>query len=68
MKNIREIGKDIIQELEQTVSSVVDKQAQDLIQAILQAGKIFVAGAGRSGFMVRAFHVLISSPKDSISQ
>jgi len=55
MKNIQEIGQCIIQELEKTVSGVVDEQAKDLIQAILQASKIFVAGAGRSGFMVRAF-------------
>ena len=55
MKNIQEIGKYIIQELEKTVSSVVDEQVQDLIRSILQASKIFVAGAGRSGFMVRAF-------------
>ena len=31
MKNIREIGKHIIQELETTVSGVVDEQAQDCI-------------------------------------
>jgi 6-phospho-3-hexuloisomerase len=55
MKSIQEIGRHIIQELEKTVSSTVDQQAKDLIQAILQARKIFVAGAGRSGFMVKAF-------------
>lgn len=55
MKNIQEIGKHIIQELEKTLSSVADDQAQDLVQVILQASKVFVAGAGRSGFMVRAF-------------
>jgi len=55
MKDIQEIGKCIIRELEKTVFGVVDEQAKDLIQAILQASKIFVAGAGRSGFMVRAF-------------
>jgi 6-phospho-3-hexuloisomerase len=55
MKNIQEIGRHIIQELEKTVSNVADDQTQDLVQAIQQASKIFVAGAGRSGFMVKAF-------------
>ena len=55
MKDIQEIGKHILQELEKTVSSTVDEQAQDLVQAILQASKIFVAGAGRSGLMGKAF-------------
>jgi 6-phospho-3-hexuloisomerase len=55
MKNFQELGQCIIQELENTVSRTVEQQVQDLTQAILQARKIFVAGAGRSGFMVKAF-------------
>jgi len=55
MKNIQKIGKRILQELKKTVLSVGNDQAQDLIQSILQAKRIFVAGAGRSGFMVKAF-------------
>jgi 6-phospho-3-hexuloisomerase len=55
MKNIQKIEKRIFQELKKTVLSVRNDQAQELIQAILQAGNIFVAGAGRSGFMVKAF-------------
>jgi 6-phospho-3-hexuloisomerase len=55
MKTIREIGKQILRELEPTIAHVSDEAAQDLVQAILQARKIFVAGAGRSGLMIKAF-------------
>ncbi len=55
MKTIREIGSQILRELEHTVLSVSDESAADVVQAILRAKRIFVAGAGRSGFMIKAF-------------
>ena len=55
MKSIQDIGKQIVQELEKTVSNVSNESAEELIRAILESGRIFVAGAGRSGFMVKAF-------------
>jgi len=55
MRTVREIGVQILQELEHTVLSVSDESAADLVQAILRARRIFAAGAGRSGFMIKAF-------------
>jgi 6-phospho-3-hexuloisomerase len=55
MRNIQTIGKHIIRELEKTVSGISNEQAEKLMNAILESGKIFVAGAGRSGFMIKAF-------------
>jgi len=55
MKNIQTIGKSIVQELEQTLSNIANDQADALTNAILASKKIFVAGVGRSGFMVKAF-------------
>ena len=55
MKNIQDVGTRIIRELETTLSGVADDQAQDIIRMILKARRIFVAGAGRSGLMVKAF-------------
>jgi 6-phospho-3-hexuloisomerase len=55
MKNIHTIGTTIIQELKQTLSGIENEQAERLINAILESKKVFVAGAGRSGFMIKAF-------------
>lgn len=55
MKNIRTIEKSIVQELGQTLGNLADAQAEALVDAILAAKRIFVAGAGRSGLMVKAF-------------
>lgn len=55
MKTIREIGAQLLRELEYTVFGISDEVVADLVQAILRARRIFVAGAGRSGFMIKAF-------------
>ena len=55
MKTIHTLGKSIIQELEQTLGKIADAQADALAEAILEANRIFVAGAGRSGLMVKSF-------------
>ncbi|MED4600409.1 6-phospho-3-hexuloisomerase [Paenibacillus validus] len=46
---------EIIKELNRTADFVADREVEDLVDRILQSKKVFVAGAGRSGLMVRAF-------------
>ncbi|MFD0827760.1 6-phospho-3-hexuloisomerase [Neobacillus sp. M.A.Huq-85] len=46
---------EIIQELHQTSSLIADEDAEKLVKAIFESKKIFVAGAGRSGFMSKSF-------------
>ena len=55
MNTMQTIGKSIVQELGQTMGKIAEAQAEALINAMLAAQRIFVAGAGRSGLMVRAF-------------
>ncbi|ALS20649.1 6-phospho-3-hexuloisomerase [Paenibacillus naphthalenovorans] len=45
----------IIQELERSVNLIADEQAEKLSNGILKSRKIFVAGAGRSGLMMKSF-------------
>lgn len=52
---IQEYIPTIINELETTLSNVPDDQAEELANIILKSKKIFVSGAGRSGFVVKAF-------------
>jgi 6-phospho-3-hexuloisomerase len=46
---------EIIMELERTTSRIDLESSEKFCDAILASKKIFVAGAGRSGFMVKAF-------------
>lgn len=46
---------EILKELNQTVDLIVDQEVENLVDGILHSQKIFVAGAGRSGLMSRAF-------------
>lgn len=55
MANIQQLGKSILEELQKTLSGISNEKAEELADAILSSGKIFVAGAGRSGFAVKAF-------------
>lgn len=50
-----EHSKEIIKELECTLLQVCNEQAENLVSSILDSKRIFVAGAGRSGFMCKAF-------------
>ena len=50
-----EYGKAIVNELENTLSKLSDSRGEELVKAIENANRIFVAGAGRSGFAVKAF-------------
>ncbi|MFM1651578.1 6-phospho-3-hexuloisomerase [Brevibacillus sp. B_LB10_24] len=45
----------IIKELEEDAKHIEQEQLDKLTEAILRAKRIFVAGAGRSGFVARAF-------------
>ena len=46
---------EIIKELQQTLALIQDEEAEQLVNKILEAKKIFVAGAGRSGLMGKSF-------------
>jgi 6-phospho-3-hexuloisomerase len=46
---------EILKELERTLRLISDEEAEQLMDAILEAKQVFVAGAGRSGLMARSF-------------
>lgn len=47
--------KEILEELQQTAEAISNDEADQLVKAISNAKKIFVAGAGRSGLMAKSF-------------
>lgn len=53
--NTTEYLKVIIQELQGTVQAISETEADQLVEAIFKAKKVFVTGAGRSGFMGKSF-------------
>jgi len=53
--NTTEYLTKIVQELSQTAHLISKEQAENLVNQILESNKIFVAGAGRSGFMGKSF-------------
>jgi 6-phospho-3-hexuloisomerase len=53
--NTAEYSAAIVQELSVALSRIDPAGGEKLADAILEARQIFTAGAGRSGFMVRAF-------------
>ncbi|MEH7417015.1 6-phospho-3-hexuloisomerase [Neobacillus drentensis] len=46
---------EVVQELSRTINLISDKEAEEFVNKILDSNKIFVAGAGRSGFMGKSF-------------
>lgn len=46
---------EIIKELDRSVDLISNDEAEKLVNGILESKKIFVAGAGRSGFMAKSF-------------
>lgn len=46
---------EVIEELHRSAGFIAEDEAEKLVHAILESEKIFVAGAGRSGLMIRAF-------------
>jgi 6-phospho-3-hexuloisomerase len=53
--NTNVISALIVEELGRSLGAISPEDGERLVEAILKAGHIFVAGAGRSGFMVKAF-------------
>ncbi|TDF89715.1 6-phospho-3-hexuloisomerase [Paenibacillus piri] len=53
--NTSEYEVQILKELNQTIELIAEDEADNLVDRIARANKIFVAGAGRSGLMIRAF-------------
>lgn len=47
--------QEILDELKRTLSRMKDTDSENIVESILSAKKIFVAGGGRSGFMAKAF-------------
>lgn len=45
----------VVSELQHAITQIAPSEAEQLMKAIISANKIFVAGAGRSGLMARAF-------------
>jgi len=45
----------VINELDKVLSKVNENKQKEFAEALIQADEIFVCGAGRSGFMARAF-------------
>lgn len=45
----------VLAELKEASTLVSTEQTESLVEAILSAKKVFVAGAGRSGFMLKSF-------------
>lgn len=50
-----EICKKIVEEVGETLGGMEEGSEEDFVEAVLLAEKIFVAGAGRSLLMIRAF-------------
>ncbi|MFY0781385.1 6-phospho-3-hexuloisomerase [Peribacillus simplex] len=46
---------EIIKELNRSVDLIANEEAEKLVNGILESKKVFVAGAGRSGFMTKSF-------------
>lgn len=50
-----EFLQEIMKELNHSVDLIADEEAEKLVDEILNANKVFVSGAGRSGFMAKSF-------------
>jgi 6-phospho-3-hexuloisomerase len=55
MKGVSDFTRALLAELDATLSGISEEHAIALVSEIEKAERIFVAGAGRSGLMVRAF-------------
>jgi len=53
--NTAQYLEEIVSELRNTTPLISDIEAEKLMNKILESNKIFVAGAGRSGFMSKSF-------------
>lgn len=55
MKTTREYSSEITKELSRTLAQISTGDAEKLVNLIMWSKKIFLAGAGRSGLMAKAF-------------
>jgi len=55
MNNVLPFSKTILNELEQILLHIPVEQSKQFVEIILRAKRLFIAGAGRSGFAGRAF-------------
>jgi 6-phospho-3-hexuloisomerase len=55
LMDMREYAREVVSELDRTLSAISPQDAEHLVDRILSARQIFLAGAGRSGLAVRAF-------------
>ncbi|WP_339799328.1 6-phospho-3-hexuloisomerase [Paenibacillus sp. FSL R5-0744] len=53
--NTLKYAQQIIEELQRSISQLDQQEAERMAELLLQSNKVFVAGAGRSGLMGRAF-------------
>lgn len=53
--NINSHLRQIVDELTQTTERVSSSEAEQLVNAIIEAKRVFVTGSGRSGFMGKSF-------------
>lgn len=64
--NTVQYAEEIINELQRSVSRIPVQEAEELAEQVLCAKRIFLAGAGRSGLMGRAFAMrLMHAGKDA---
>lgn len=50
-----EINKQVVKELEASLTSIDEAKTEQFVQQLLQQESVFIAGAGRSGFMAKGF-------------
>uniref|UniRef100_A0A942YD81 6-phospho-3-hexuloisomerase n=2 Tax=Neobacillus citreus TaxID=2833578 RepID=A0A942YD81_9BACI len=48
-------ASEIVQEVNRTIGQISEEDSERFVDRILEAKKVFVAGAGRSGFMAKSF-------------
>lgn len=53
--DVMELGREVLRELDRTLTAISPQEADLLLAAVMAAPRIFVAGAGRSGLAVKAF-------------
>ncbi|WP_020425934.1 SIS domain-containing protein, partial [Paenibacillus riograndensis] len=59
-------AQEIVNELQRSVAQLGAAEAEQMAELLLRSGRVFVAGAGRSGLMGRAFAMrLMHAGKDA---
>ena len=53
--NTSEYTREVVREIEKAVAAIAPEEAERLVDLVLDARRVFIAGAGRSGFAVKAF-------------